>query len=336
MAVTSHSELKRTGEQIMKTFNKQNLKTMLTTSVLVALCQTAAFAGGMSMGSSHGSSSPSFSSVNSAPHYTSNNVSTNNVVQGNTFKSTSQLNSSLVSKQVQTTSSLSSLKLQQVNQNGNSVFNQKLNTNLGSKISQVGQQQGLGQGLGKGKINAIVPIGSIGSGKMDPFAPIPGQGLGNGNGKSGNGNFWCNPGFGWPGFGWGYGFPWYGGFGYGYGCGNFGYGGCTTVATPIVIEQPVVVNSTVPVSKLTLKLGQSYMVANNNFGSTAGELAVQISGLAIPLRIDKWDAENVGFTLPTLGLTDPVDGTFQVTDSNHHLIKTVAVTVLPADPVTVK
>ena len=36
----------------------------------------------------------------------------------------------------------------------------------------------------------------------------------------------------------------------------------------------------------------------------------------------------------TLGLTDPVDGTFQVTDANHNLIKTVAVTVLPADPVT--
>ena len=304
----------------MKTFNKQNLKTMLRTSVLVAFCQTAAFAGGI--GSSHSSS---FSAMNSAPHYTSNNVSSNN-----TFKGTSQLNSSLVSKQVQTTSPLSSLKLQQVNQNSNSVFNQKLNQNLGSKITQVGPQQG----LEKGKINAIVPLGSLGSGKMDPFAPIPGQGLG--NGKSGNGNFWCNPGFGWPGFGWGYGFPWYGGFGYGYGCGNFGYGGCTTIATPIVIEQPVVVNSTVPVSKLTLKLGQSYMVANNNFGSTAGELGVQISGLSIPLRIDKWDAENVGFTLPTLGLTDPVDGTFQVTDANHHLIKTVAVTVLPADPVTVK
>jgi hypothetical protein len=323
----------RTGELIMKSFNKQNLKTMLTTSVLVAFCQTAAFAGGMSMGSSHGSSSSSFSGMNSAPHYTSNNVSSNN-----TFKGTSQLSSSLVSKQVQTTSSLSSLKLQQVNQGSNSVFNQKLNQNLGSKISQVGQQQG----LGKGKINAIVPLGSLGSGKMDPFAPIPsGSGqppmqAGPQNVKCGNGNIWCNPGFGWPGFGWGYGFPWYGGFGYGYGCGNFGYGGCTTVATPIVIEQPVVVNSTVPVSKLTLKLGQSYMVANNNFGSTAGELGVQISGLSIPLRIDKWDAENVGFTLPTLGLTDPVDGTFQVTDANHHLIKTVAVTVLPADPVTVK
>jgi len=330
----------------MKTFNKQNLKTMLRTSVLVAFCQTAAFAGGIS--SSHGSSSSSFSSMNSAPHYASNNFSSNN-----TFKGTSQLNSAIVSKQVNS-SSLSSLKLQQVNQGNNSVFNQKLNGNLGSKITQVGQQQGLGQGLGKGinpnlngGIHAIVPIGSIGSGKMDPFAPMPGKGLGMGNGngqppmqagpqnKCNFWNNWCYPGFGWPGFGWGY--PWYGGFGYG--CGNFGYGGCTTVATPIVIEQPVVVNSStpvVPVSKLTLKLGQSYTFANTNFGSTAGELSVQISGLTLPLRIDKWDAQDVGFTLPTVGLTDPVDGSFLVTDAEHHLVKTVAVTVLPADPVTVK
>jgi hypothetical protein len=312
----------------MKTFNKQNLKTMLRTSVLVAFCQTAAFAGGI--GSSHGSSSSSFSSMNSAPHYASNNFSSNN-----TLKVTSQVNSS----------SLSSLKLQPVNQGNNSVFNQKLNGNLGSKITQVGQQQGLGQGLGKGinlnpnlngGIHAIVPIGSIGSGKMDPFAPMPGLGLGNGQppmqaGPQNKCNFWnnwCYPGFPfWPGFGWGYGYPCYGGF---------GYGGCTTVATPIVIEQPVVVNSTVPVSKLTLKLGQSYTFANTNFGSTAGELAVQISGLTLPLRIDKWDAQDVGFTLPTVGLTDPVDGSFLVTDAEHHLVKTVAVTVLPADPITVK
>jgi len=112
-----------------------------------------------------------------------------------------------------------------------------------------------------------------------------------------------------------------------------GYGGAVAVTNPVVVDQPTVnpvPTSTGAVSKLTLTLGQSYSIANDNFGVNAGEMSLQISGLTLPVQVDKWNAQEISFTLPVAGLAQPTDGVFQIAKADHNLSKAVPVTVIAA------
>ncbi len=81
-----------------------------------------------------------------------------------------------------------------------------------------------------------------------------------------------------------------------------------------------------------MKLGQTYTIVNDNFGA-AGELAIQINGLTLPVRVEKWDAQEISFTLPVVGMAQSADGVFDIAKPDHNLTKAVAVTVVPADVV---
>ena len=80
----------------------------------------------------------------------------------------------------------------------------------------------------------------------------------------------------------------------------------------------------------TLQLGQSYTIANDKFGDKSGELSLQVSGLTLPVRIDKWDAQQINFTVPSVGLDKPTDGMFHIAGADHTAAKAVPVTVLVA------
>jgi hypothetical protein len=82
--------------------------------------------------------------------------------------------------------------------------------------------------------------------------------------------------------------------------------------------------------KLTLKMGQNYAIANDNFGEAAGNLALQVNGLTLPVRVDKWDAQQVSFTLPAIGLAQASEGMFQIIKADHSVSKSVPVMVVTA------
>jgi hypothetical protein len=125
---------------------------------------------------------------------------------------------------------------------------------------------------------------------------------------------------------------------YGNGYGNWGYPSApaysqVSLSSPVVIEQTPVTpepSDTTPAGNLTMKLGQSYTVDNTNFGERAGELSLSISGLTLPVRVDNWTAQEISFTLPSIGLVKATDGMFQISNADHQLAKAVAMTVVPA------
>ena len=130
----------------------------------------------------------------------------------------------------------------------------------------------------------------------------------------------CNPGF-------------YGNWGYGNGYGS-SYGATPVVYNNVTTSSPAVVDAVAPVqspaNKMTLKLGQSYTIVNDSFGEKSGDLSLAISGLTLPVRVDNWDAQQITFTVPFVGLDKATDGMFQIAGADHNLSKAVAVTVIAA------
>jgi hypothetical protein len=84
-------------------------------------------------------------------------------------------------------------------------------------------------------------------------------------------------------------------------------------------------------SELTLKLGESYTIANENFGTKAGKLSLQLNGLALAVHVDQWDADQISFTLPVAGLTKTTEAKFQIKSADQQLLKAVTVMVSSAD-----
>src|SRR5262249_46127120 len=131
----------------------------------------------------------------------------------------------------------------------------------------------------------------------------------------------------------------YGNWGYGYG-GSYGggprgsatYGDHISPGPGLVGFTPAAPGSTPPAAahKLTLKLGQNYTIANENFGENMGALALTINGLTLPVQIDKWDAQQVSFTMPAIGLAQSSDGMFQIVKADRNVSRSVAVMVMPA------
>lgn len=268
-------------------------------SILVAVCQTAAMAGGFGGGAGmHSVSSGNHSSFQSSSHVS--NFSASNFKATSNFKTPAN---------IKVTPNNTLLKVT----NNNTKFVS------GNSLSKTTGLQGVN--LKSQGIN-LVKAPPLNAGKPAPFC-APGKCL---PGKNWCSNWlWYNPWFyGNCGFGY-YGFcdPYL----YGYPCG-YGYSSCTT---PIVLT---IANTTTPVaveqaaSKLTLQLGQSYTIANDKFGDKAGELSLHVSGLTLPVRIDKWDAQQINFTVPFVGLDKPTDGIFQIAGVDHSISKSVPVTVI--------
>lgn len=131
---------------------------------------------------------------------------------------------------------------------------------------------------------------------------------------------------------------WYGPAFYGNGYGNWGYPAApvysqVSVSSPVVVEQTPVTPmpaDTTSTDKLTMKLGESYTIVNDHFGERAGDLSLAISGLTLPVRVDNWTAQEISFTLPGIGMAKATDGMFQISNADHQLSKAVPVTVVPA------
>ena len=118
-----------------------------------------------------------------------------------------------------------------------------------------------------------------------------------------------------------------------------GYGPAYSPVTEIVnvSPAPVVVSSTsiIPLEapaaanqeRMTVQLGESYGMKNENFGEVAGNIVLQVNGLTLPALVTAWDAQNIAFTLPKLGLSQASDGMLQVVKADQ--------TVMKANPVIV-
>ena len=127
---------------------------------------------------------------------------------------------------------------------------------------------------------------------------------------------------------------------------NYGsvYGGCYGPTCPPVTEivnvtpAPVVVSSTsiipleAPIAaipdRMTLQLGESYGLKNENFGDAAGAIVLQVNGLTLPALVTNWDAQNIAFTLPKLGLSQASDGMLQVVKADQTVMKAIPVIVV--------
>jgi hypothetical protein len=124
---------------------------------------------------------------------------------------------------------------------------------------------------------------------------------------------------------WGY------GFGGGPGSAPVSIGAASTA--PAVLDQPTVnptqANATAT-GKISMQLGQTYTIVNENFGESAGGMALTINGLTLPVQIDRWDAREISFTLPTVGLAKPAVGMFQIVKADQTPARTVAVAVAAA------
>lgn len=127
---------------------------------------------------------------------------------------------------------------------------------------------------------------------------------------------------------------------------NYGsvYGGYYGPTCPPVTEivnvtpAPVVVSSTsiIPLvspiaaapERMTLQLGESYGLKNENFGDAAGAIVLQVNGLTLPALVTNWDAQNIAFTLPKLGLSQPSEGMLQVVKNDQTVMKVIPVIVI--------
>jgi hypothetical protein len=83
--------------------------------------------------------------------------------------------------------------------------------------------------------------------------------------------------------------------------------------------------------ELTLRLGESYTIGNENFGTKAGKLSLQLNGLALAVHVDQWDTDQISFTLPVAGLTKTTEAKFQIKSADQQLLKAVTVMVASAD-----
>jgi hypothetical protein len=131
--------------------------------------------------------------------------------------------------------------------------------------------------------------------------------------------------------GWGY---FGGGFGGGAGIGSddAGSGDASDAAAAAPPADPATpAASQAADGELMLKLGESYTIANENFGTTAGKLSLQLNGLALAVHVDQWDADQISFTLPVAGLTKATEAKFQIKGADQQLLKTVTVMVASAD-----
>lgn len=307
-------------------------------SILVAVWQTAAMAGGFGGGSFGGSGMHSVSSNSHSSFQPSSPASNFNTASN--FKPTSNFNTTSNLKSTSNSKAPSNLKVTPSNTVlKTSNTNSKILSSKNLSKTNIAQTQNLktaGSGLSKASnanmfktLPCCPPVGKC----------YPGQ------------NCWSN---------WLWYNPWfYGNCGFG----NCGFGNCFydpccydtcgfynwcygsgSCATPIVlnlattpsvavVNQPAVSPVQTPAnaaSTMTLQLGQSYSIVNDNFGEKSGDLSVQISGLTLPVRIDKWDAQEINFTVPFVGLDKPADGVFQIAGADHNAIKAVPVTVIAA------
>jgi hypothetical protein len=284
-------------------------------SILVAVCQTFAFAGGPSgMGASHVGTSISHVSVPSSAL----KVPTGNPTTGTNFNSkiTSQVSQFVPStgSKIQT----GGITLKDKLSVSPSVFKPLPSSSTGIKIPQ--------GGITFNDKLKLQPGLKLGTGTTPPSggSTPPGSGATSPMKDKDHDHFpywlWFNPAF------------------YGNGCGNWGYPSApaysqVSVSSPVVVEQtPVtpVTSETKPAGNPTMKLGQSYTIDNTNFGERAGELSLSISGLTLPVRVDNWTAQEISFTIPGVGLAKATDGMFQISNADHQLAKAVAVTVVPA------
>lgn len=268
---------------------KFTMRMAMGCSILVAVCQSAAMAGGFGGSSGmHSSSAGNHTSFQSSSQL-SNFKSTSNfkVTPSNTFVKSANINTKVLSS--------------------NNLSKTTLSKTPVLKNTGIGLSQNTNKNMFK-TLPVCSPVGKC----------LPGQNCWS--------NWLCyNPWF----FGYcGYDPFYYNTFGY---C-DWGYG-YNTCATPIVLNittTPATVAVNQVPSKMTLQLGQSYSIANENYGEKSGDLSVQVSGLTLPVRIDKWDAQQINFTVPGLGLEKPTDGVFQIAGADHNLSKSVPVIVIAA------
>jgi hypothetical protein len=376
------------GRRIMNT--KFAMRMAAGCSILVAVCQTAAMAGGFG-GSSFGGSShsmpssnhPTFQPSSSVLSYktTSNFKTTPNLKTPPNLKTTPSgmalktANTKLVTSNVVTGKNV--LPAQAGSQTGNAkAGGTGISKNSASSVvlpvpynpTGGGTQKAKGAGTSVGQNSMQAGTIGGGAGTSSGGAGSAGGGTpssgGSGTGGSGTGaggtpaaggsgtgssgtapsgsstspsnpaggcypgqNCWSN---------WSWYNPWfYGNSGYGNcGYGNCGYAsGCGATPAAAVVDQSAVMPEQAPVtaaSKMTLKLGQSYSIVNENFGEKSGDLSVQVSGVTLPVRIDKWDAQQINFTVPFVGLDKPTDGVFQIAGADHNQTKAVPVLVIAA------
>jgi hypothetical protein len=296
------------------------IRTLVGVSILVAICQSAARAGGISGG----------------PHFG------NGISSASAFKPTISNVVHTTSIQKVQTLNASSFKFQNtVTTPNNSQAPVKLS--LVTKVNPVlpvSPVTGTGGSTPTGPGNGLkFPIGGI---KAPPgvFAPpTGGSNPPNGGGTtppSGGGStppsngsnhdhgfpywLWYNPAL-------------YANWGYGYGGGYSGapaYVNDASVA-PVALNQspdnPAQANAA---SKMTMQPGKTYTIVNENFGESAGAMALQVNGVTLPVHVDKWDAREITFTLPAVGLAKATDGVFQIMKVDHTAARTVAVEVVAA------
>lgn len=96
----------------------------------------------------------------------------------------------------------------------------------------------------------------------------------------------------------------------------------TTSITPL--EAPA---ATMP-ERMTLQLGESYGLKNENFGDAAGMIVLQLNGLTLPALVTNWDAQNIAFTLPKLGLNQNSEATLQVMKADQTVMRTIPVMIV--------
>lgn len=207
-----------------------------------------------------------------------------------------------------------------------------------------GGGSGSGSGGGSG--------GGSGSGSGGGSGGGSGSGSGSGNCHSHHcGNWWFPVGWGW-GYNNCYGgycgtYPTYCGTGY-YGTGYCNTYGPPVYTNPIVVNPapvsvstPVVVNvdakeddqvtsvastqsaSVESASKnmLEMTLGQTYTLQGPGLGNEAGRLMLEVSDIALGVKVEEWSDAKVGFTLPMFGLSKPTAAKLHVVSTEGKLLR---------------
>lgn len=77
-------------------------------------------------------------------------------------------------------------------------------------------------------------------------------------------------------------------------------------------------------------VGSTVSLSGNNLGAEAGQVLLEINGLALPCRIDVWAADKATTTLPSFGLGSETKGKMHVIRADGSVARSLDVVVVPA------
>ena len=98
------------------------------------------------------------------------------------------------------------------------------------------------------------------------------------------------------------------------------------VQQPVIISTPTAAVASMPVAALPqIMPGTQVTVSADNLGETAGQAAIRVNELTLPVEVVSWTAESVTLQIPTMSLSRTTPAQLAVIRADGTLARTLDV-----------